>query len=136
MSGREARQIPVSMYNYRFIKGKQGLHDKWEKCFTDTVNRRFQRESKRFWKGLCPPSSSQAVPLGRTCGSTLPAPGMCYLGTAEPPATPTAFPPLQLRLINNVFMKGISPALRNKCSHTACISTRIQVTWGIKQRCN
>lgn len=90
------------------------------------------RESQRgFGRGCAPRVPGELSRwdegVGGPCGDVLPGHGT---------ATPAAFPQLQPCLINNGLVKGISLARGNKCSHTACVSAWVQITRGIRQRCN
>lgn len=76
------------MYNYRFIKGKQGPYDKWKNLFYGHSERAFPERARRVSAGAVRPRSSQAVPgdggVGRLrCPVLLLAQGMVYLGMAE-----------------------------------------------------
>lgn len=85
------------------------------------------------YTGHHPPGAPRSpLPRPRCC------PGSAAGAAAQHRPAPLLLPSPLLRLpvINNVFTKGIFLALGNNRNHIGCISTKIQVTWGIKQRCN
>lgn len=75
------------MYNYRFIKGKQGPYDKWKNLFYGHSEQAFSKRAKLVSVGAVPPSSRQAVQPGMKeqlcCHVFLPAQETFHLGTAE-----------------------------------------------------
>lgn len=133
----------------------------WSQC-SDQGSRAMGGSQTAFLFHLCWASSSPRHPCGPTdeaCGASRRPSASAAAGTGQcgravgarsgrgarrrsahaalpsPPLLRRS-PQLQLRVINNVFMKGIFLALGNNGNHIDCISTKIQVTWGIKQRCN
>lgn len=70
------------MYNYRFIKEKQGPHDKWKKIFSGHRESAFPERAKAVLEGAVPPEFQPRCPAGMkvwerpaTAGDVLLLPG-------------------------------------------------------------
>lgn len=77
------------MYNYRFIKGKQGPYDKWKNLVYGHSEQVFSRRAKPVSVGAVPPELRPSCPTGDKgveqprCPAFLPARETLHLGTAE-----------------------------------------------------